>query len=137
MPQKTKLSAELRSKAKEVAREARGEFKQIASDLAKASCALYKAGMEKEAKQLQARSFHYVNSVLNTREFMEQWTEWAFENPGQAMRDVANMGSKNVKIEGDIEHKHFIITQLEDPGSWERKVIDVTPNGETLPWENK
>lgn len=141
MPQKTKMTPdqvkELRTAAKATAKKVRGEFKQVAADLAKAACVLYHAGLEKEARDLQTRSHHFAASVVADQRFMEVWAEWAFENPGQAYRDVSTFGTKNIKLEADVNHKHFVITNLEDPGSWEKKVVDVSSTAEVLPWEKE
>lgn len=141
MPRKTlstKERQELRNRSNKTIKAVNGEIRAIATGLAHASCALYSAGMAKEADELRARCHHFVNTVVTHPEFMRTWAEWAFENPGQAMRDVAAMGAKLVKVEGEINHKQFIMVSMEDPDSWKKKVIEVAVESESkevIPWK--
>lgn len=142
MPRKTKpLSVEKRKEARVSARKA---FTQINKDfigtVQEAAKIIRKAHGElgeKDAYALQAMANNIPRIVVNNGAFLEKYVEWAFENPGQAMQQSIQLGAKNVKIEGDVNHKHFVITNLEDPGSWEKKVVDVAATSETLPWETK
>lgn len=129
---------ELRTRAKHTVKDINKEIKLIASDLAKASCALFNVGLAKEAEELRTRCHHFTQTVVTHPEFMRTWAEWAFENPGQAMRDVAAMGAKQVKVEGEINHRQFVMVTMEDPEAWKKKAIDAVLESEqvkeVIPW---
>lgn len=92
---------------------------------------------DKESQALQAMANNIPRIVVNNGAFLEKYVEWAFQNPGQAMQQSIQLGAKQVKVDADVTHKHFVITNLEDPGSWERKVIDVSGTSESVPWEKE
>lgn len=142
MPRKIKpLSVEKRKEAKLSARKA---FTQINKDfidtVQEAAKIIRKAHGElgeKDAYALQAMANNIPRIVVNNGAFLEKYVEWAFENPGQAMQQSIQLGAKNVQIKGEVDHKHFVMVGLEDPASWQQKVIDMTESAksENVPWD--
>lgn len=113
---------------------------ELAQDASRIVLELYRDDYRKEAQELQVKANNFVRLVVNTQEFQKRYYQWALENPGLAMKQSLDLNTKVVKMEGDIQHKHFVMVNMEDPDSWRKKAIDVAiepESTEKIPWEQE
>lgn len=109
-----------------IAREVMGEIDPVTRNLMER-----KDPDKMSLREQQKTAVSYLSKMVCHKVFRDKYTEWALENPGEAMRQALSTHPKELLVESHSIQEKIITMKIADPSSWQSHA-DAIKNGEIL-----
>lgn len=82
-------------------------------------------------REQQKTAVSYLSKMVCHPLFRDKYTEWALENPGEAMRQALSTHPKELLVESHSVQEKIITMKIADPASWQHHA-DAIKSGEIV-----